>query len=205
MTSKHTTLLIATYNPGKVSEIADLLGGLNCQVIGFADLQEAPLQVEETGTTFAENALLKAEQYHQLTGLPTLADDSGLVVDALNGEPGVYSARYGGEGLTNADQIKLLLEKMKNVPAEKRTARFVCSIALFGENLKQIFEGRCEGSITQNSRGSGGFGYDPIFLDAETGRTFAELSREEKAVRSHRGKALRLARDFLTEWLKDQN
>lgn len=204
MTSKNTTLLIATYNQGKVSEIAALLEGLNCRVIGFADLPEAPPQVEETGVTFAENALLKAEQYHQLTGLPTLADDSGLAVDALDGEPGVYSARYGGEGLSSVDQIELLLEKMKDVPAEQRTARFICSIALFGENLKQMFEGRCEGSITQNPCGGGGFGYDPIFLDAETGRTFAELSREEKAVRSHRGKALRLARDFLTEWLKDQ-
>ncbi len=182
-----------------------MLEGLDCQVIGFSDLHDAPSTVEETGETFADNAMLKAEQYHKLTGLTTLADDSGLEVDALDGKPGVYSARYGGEGLSSADQIELLLDEMKDVPTERRTARFVCSIALFGENLKQIFEERCEGSIAHAPRGNGGFGYDPIFLDAETGRTFGELTREEKAVRSHRGKALRLAREFISDWLKDQN
>jgi len=199
-----TTLLIATTNNGKVAEIASLLEGLDCRVIGLADLPQIPPAVEETGTTFVANALIKAEYYHALTGLVTLADDSGLEVDALDGRPGVYSARYGGEGLSSAGQIALLLEEMKDVPEEKRTARFVCSIALVGPQLQQTFEGRCEGRIARVPRGEGGFGYDPIFIDAESGCTFAELSREEKAARSHRGKALRAAREFLETLMKER-
>ena len=201
-------LLIATSNQGKVAEIASLLEGLNYRVIGFGDLPKPPPTVEETGVTFTENALLKAEQYHALTGLLTLADDSGLEVDALGGRPGVYSARYGGEGLTSAEQVELLLVELRDVPDERRTARFVCSVAIVGEHIlptgtnsekdfPRTFEGRCEGRIAHQPRGSGGFGYDPIFIDIETGCTFAELTREEKAVRSHRGKALRQAREFL--------
>lgn len=196
-----TTLLIATSNPGKVAELAAMLKDLDCRVIGFADLPEIPPTVEETGQTFAENALLKAEHYHRLTGLTALADDSGLEVDALDGRPGVYSARYGGENLSSAEQIQLLLGELKNVPDHKRTARFVCSIALVGYGLKRIFEDRCEGLIAREPRGNGGFGYDPVFIDAELGLTFAELTREEKAPRSHRGKALQQARKFLAEWL----
>ncbi|MEO6727109.1 MAG: RdgB/HAM1 family non-canonical purine NTP pyrophosphatase [Blastocatellia bacterium] len=211
--SQIRTLLIATSNPGKVIEIASLLQGLNCRVIGFGDLPEAPPTVEETGTTFAENALLKAEQYHALTGpltcVLTLADDSGLEVDALEGRPGVYSARYGGKGLTSAQQIELLLNEMEDVPDDRRTARFVCSIAMVGtivgmeakKTFTQTFEGRCEGVIARQPRGNGGFGYDPVFIEVGTGCTFAELTREEKATRSHRGKALRQAREFLMEWL----
>lgn len=198
-----TTLLIATSNPGKVTEIASLLEGLNYHIIGFADLAEAPPIVEETGSTFAENALLKAEYYHRLTGLLTLADDSGLEVDALDGRPGVYSARYGTEGMTSAEQINLLLGEMKDVPDGRRTARFVCGVAIVGnlasEEIEQFFEDQCEGLIAYQPCGSGGFGYDPIFIDRETGRTFAELLPEEKAARSHRGKALQQARKFLVE------
>jgi len=197
-----TTLLIATSNPGKVAELAAMLEGLDCRVIGFSDLPEVPATVEETGQTFAENALIKAEHYHRLTGLPALADDSGLEVDTLDGRPGVYSARYGGENLPSAEQVQLLLNELKDVPAHKRTARFVCSIALVGDGLNKMFEGRCEGLIAHEPRGEYGFGYDPVFIDAELGLTFAELTREEKAPRSHRGKALLQARQFLTEWLK---
>jgi XTP/dITP diphosphohydrolase len=196
------TLLIATTNPGKVAEIASLLKGLNCRVIGLADLPQIPPAVEETGTTFAANALIKSEYYHALTGLLTLADDSGLEVDALDGRPGVYSARYGGEGTSSADQIVLLLEEMKDVPDEHRKASFVCSIALIGPNVHQTFEARCEGRIARSPRGESGFGYDPVFIDAESGRTFAELSRAEKIARSHRGRALRATRDFLEGLLK---
>src|SRR5215467_15774712 len=123
-------ILIATSNKGKVAEIASLLEGLDCHAIGLEDLPQVPPPVEETGTTFVENALIKADYYQRVSGLLTLADDSGLEVDALDGRPGVYSARYGGEGLSSADQIALLLEEMKDVPEEKRTARFVCGIAL---------------------------------------------------------------------------
>jgi XTP/dITP diphosphohydrolase len=200
-------LLIATSNPGKVAEIASLLNGLNGRIIGFSDLTQTPPIVEETGSTFAENALLKAEYYHRLTGLLTLADDSGLEVDALGGRPGVYSARYGSEGMTSAEQIELLLDEMKDVPDVRRTARFVCCVAIVGrvagKEMKELFDAQCDGLIARQPRGSGGFGYDPIFLDEETGRSFAELTPGEKAVRSHRGKALQQAREFLVEWLQN--
>jgi XTP/dITP diphosphohydrolase len=201
-------LLIATSNKGKVVEIAALLEGLDCHVIGLDDLPQTPPPVEETGTSFVANALLKADYYHAASGVLTLADDSGLEVDALGGRPGVYSARYGGEGLSSADQIALLLEEMKDLPEEKRTARFVCAVALVGAvgktEIKETFEGRCEGRIALAPRGAGGFGYDPIFIDAELGRTFAELSREEKSERSHRGKALRATIKRLQTLLKEQ-
>jgi XTP/dITP diphosphohydrolase len=221
------TLLIATSNKGKVTEIASLLEGLDCRVIGLEDLPQIPPPVEETGTTFVENALIKADYYHALTGLFTLADDSGLEVDALDGQPGVYSARYGGEGASSAQQIAMLLEEMKDAAEEKRTARFVCVVALVGSAgetsdersyarppdgvlvekavrspIRQTFEGRCEGKIALAPRGSGGFGYDPIFIDTELGRTFAEISPTEKASRSHRGKALRAAIRYIETLLK---
>src|SRR5215470_1369376 len=221
------TLLIATSNKGKVTEIASLLEGLDCRAICLEDLPQVPPPVEETGTTFVENALIKADYYHAASGLLTLADDSGLEVDALDGRPGVYSARYGGEGLSGAQQIALLLEEMKDTPEEKRTARFVCVVALVGAagvtsgkresawrldgavvdspitpQIRQTFEGRCEGRIATAPRGAGGFGYDPIFIDAELGRTFAELSPGEKSSRSHRGKALRAAIKYLEALLK---
>jgi XTP/dITP diphosphohydrolase len=225
--TKIPTLLIATSNKGKVAEIASLLEGLGCRAIGLEDLPQVPPPVEETGTTFVENALIKAGDDNAAAGLLTLADDSGLEVDALDGRPGVYSARYGGEGLSSAQQIRLLLEELKDAPEEKRTARFLCVVALVGaageksDNLesvwrldgasvdsagrpriRQTFEGRCEGRIALAPRGAGGFGYDPIFIDAELGRTFAELSPEEKSSRSHRGKALRAAIEYLESIMK---
>jgi XTP/dITP diphosphohydrolase len=220
-------LLIATTNKGKVAEIASLLEGSGRRVIGLEDLPQVPPPVEETGTTFVENALIKADYYHAATGLLTLADDSGLEVDALDGRPGVYSARYGGEELSGAQQIALLLDEMKDAPEEKRTARFVCVAALVGAagessdkresvrhldgalvdspvrpQIRRTFEGRCEGRIAFAPRGAGGFGYDPIFIDDELGRTFAELSPEEKSSRSHRGKALRATIEYLESILK---
>lgn len=198
------TLLVATGNPGKVGELTALLTGLGLRVIGLADLPAPVPEVEETGATFAANAQLKAETYHRLTGLLTLSDDSGLLVDALGGRPGVYSARYGGAGLTSAEQIALLLDELKDVPAAERTARFVCCIALVGEGINELFEGQCEGRITFAPRGTGGFGYDPIFLAPELARTFAELTREEKAAISHRGRALRAAAAFLQKTVGQQ-
>lgn len=195
------TLLIATTNFGKVTELNAMLANLNCRVIGLADLPTCPPAVEETGQTFAENALLKAEYYHRMTGLTALADDSGLEVDALDGRPGVFSARYGNSELSSGEQIELLLDEMKAVPDGQRSARFVCSLALVGESLSQMFEGRCEGLIARAPRGSHGFGYDPIFVDEELDRSFAELTRDEKAARSHRGQALSQAREFLAKWL----
>ncbi len=194
-------LLIATTNAGKVREISLLLGTLPYEIIGLKDLPETPPPVEETGTTFAANAILKSEYYFAQTGVFALADDSGLEVDALDGAPGIYSARFAGEDASDADRVVKLLEELRNVPTEQRTARFVCSIALTGiingEVQTRVFEGFAEGLITRKTRGSSGFGYDPIFYDKEIGLTFAELTREEKSARSHRGKALTAAKEFL--------
>jgi len=195
-------LLIATSNPGKITEITALLRGLPCQVIGLSELPRSLPTVAETGASFTENALIKAAHYQALTGLTALADDSGLEVEALGGAPGVYSARYAGEGASDAARIARLLNEMKDLPDDQRTARFVCSLALVGSRVRRIFEGRCAGVIAGEPRGSGGFGYDPIFVDVELDRTFAELTREEKARRSHRGRALMAAREFLEPWLR---
>lgn len=194
-------LLIATTNAGKVREISLLLGTLPYEVMGLKDLPATPPPVEETGTTFAANAVLKSEYYFAHTGVLSLADDSGLEVDALDGAPGIYSARFAGEHATDADRVMKLLEALRDVPEEKRTARFVCSIALTGiingEVQTRVFEGFAKGFITRETRGTSGFGYDPVFFDQEVGRTFAELTREEKSARSHRGKALAGAKAFL--------
>lgn len=190
-------LLIATTNRGKVHEIAGHLRGAGFAPLGLADLETVIDPPDETGETFAENALLKADYYHRRTGLLTMADDSGLEVDALGGRPGVLSARYGGEGKSSAEQVALLLEEMRDVPDGERGARFRCSIALVGEGVRQVFEGACEGEIARSPSGDKGFGYDPIFLDS--GRTFAELLLEEKASRSHRGRAL----DQAVAWLRE--
>ncbi len=194
-------LLIATTNAGKVREISLLLGTLPYEIIGLNDLPETPPPVAETGTTFAANAILKSEYYFAATGVFALADDSGLEVDALHGAPGIYSARFAGEDATDADRVVKLLEDLRDVSEEQRTARFVCAIALTGiingEVTTRVFEGFAEGLITREARGSSGFGYDPIFYDQAIGLTFAELTRAEKSARSHRGKALAAAKSFL--------
>lgn len=194
-------LLIATTNTGKVREIRLLLGSLPFEIVGLQDLATIPPPVEETGTTFTANAILKSEYYFAETGLFSLADDSGLEVDALHGAPGIYSARFAGEDATDADRVVKLLEELRDVPDAQRTARFVCAIALTGiingAVTTHVFEGFAEGFITHETRGTNGFGYDPIFYDQEIGLTFAELAREEKSARSHRGKALTTAKSFL--------
>lgn len=193
-------LLIATTNPGKIVEIRSLLAGLPYSVIGLGDLDVNIPSPEETGTTFAENALLKAVYYHENSaGLLTLADDSGLVVDALGGAPGIHSARYAGEHASSAEMVAKLLSELQTVPVESRTARFVCAIALAGNGVPAVFEGNCNGLIAFEPRGTGGFGYDPVFIDIELGLTFAEIPPENKSQRSHRGKALRLVREYLEQ------
>jgi len=193
-----TTLLIATTNPGKVSELAHLLTNLPYRIVGLADLPQLLPDVEETGETFQENALLKADYYFAQTGLLTLADDSGLEVTALAGRPGVYSARYAGAGASDAAKVAKLLAELQDVPAEERAAQFVCVLALVGPGVRETFTGICSGVIAQHPRGSNGFGYDPVFLEPESGRTFAELTPSEKGRLSHRGRALAEARQFLT-------
>ena len=194
-------ILMATTNPGKIAELRELLRADGWEVIGLGDLASPPPPVEETGTTFMENALLKADYYGRATGELTLTDDSGLEVVALEGRPGVYSARYGGEGLTDVERNEQLLAELAGVPEDERDARFVCVLALVGEQagevIRKTFTGTCEGRIALTSRGQGGFGYDPVFQDLPSGRSFAELSPEEKLVRSHRGQALAQLRAWL--------
>ena len=157
--------------------------------------------MEETGSTFEENAIIKAQAYSRLTGLLTLADDSGLEVDALGGDPGVYSARYGGEGLTDEDRVELLLHNMRGVPWNLRSARFRCVIAIAPlEGEAVTVEGTVEGIIQYEPMGDGGFGYDPVFLLPQKGLTTSQLPLDEKNSLSHRGQAARKAADLLRAW-----
>jgi XTP/dITP diphosphohydrolase len=190
-------ILIATRNLGKVYEIQELVKNLPVSFLSLSDVPAIP-EVEEDGETFAENALKKARITSAATGLATLADDSGLCVDALNGRPGVLSARYAGGSATDAEKCAAILLEMKNVPHELRTGRFVCVMALvFPGGSEHLFEGICEGHITTAARGTSGFGYDPIFFYDEIGLTFAETDRKDKNRVSHRGRALQKVADFL--------
>ena len=186
-------LLVATRNEGKLRELSRLLGESPAPLLSLADVGIEE-EVEETGSTLEENAVLKATTYARLSGLPTLADDSGLEVDALDGAPGPLSARYAGEGAGDAERIAFLLGKLHNVPEERWTARFRCVIAvsLPGRPV-ELYTGECRGRLVREPRGSNGFGYDPIFLLPEMGRTMAELTAEEKDRVSHRGAAARRA------------
>ncbi len=190
-------LLIATHNRGKVREYRKLLEDLPFEVVYLDDLG-IDETVEETGETFAENAVAKATAYARMTGLLTWADDSGLVVDALGGAPGVRSARYAGPDATDADRYRKLLRALEGVPWEKRTARFrsVVAIATPDGDIWTT-EGVCEGVIAFEPKGTQGFGYDPVFYLPDLGRHMAELSPEEKNRISHRGKAARKAREIL--------
>jgi XTP/dITP diphosphohydrolase len=194
-----TELLLASQNPGKLNEMRQLLAGLPFRVLRPADLgiHQAP---EETGSTFMENAVLKARHYAQRSGLLTVADDSGLSVDALGGGPGLYSSRFGGEGATDEDRNRLLLEKLRGVPDEKRGARFTSAVAV-ARGAELLFQGEetVEGRIAGAPRGPHGFGYDPVFFFPPFGRTFGEAAPEDKDRVSHRGKAFARLRQFLTE------
>ena len=190
--------MLATLNAGKVREIAPLLADLPLEVRALTDVPGAVLP-EETGLTYAENALLKARAV-SLTGVLALADDSGLEVDALDGAPGVRSARYGGPGLDDAGRRGHLLEALAAVPEPARTARFRCVIALVHpKGTERLVEGVAAGCILTAPRGRGGFGYDPLFYYPPLGRSFAELSEGEKSQVSHRGRALAAARRLLAE------
>jgi XTP/dITP diphosphohydrolase len=182
--------LIATNNANKLAEIKHILAPLGVEGISLAEagVQSNP---EETGATFEDNARIKAVCGMKATGMPTVADDSGLVVDALHGAPGIYSSRYAGEGASDSDRIKKLLYEMRDVPAGARTARFVCAVCcVFPDGNMITARGECSGSIAFEPIGTGGFGYDPVFIEATTGRSFASLAGEEKDRLSHRGKAL---------------
>jgi XTP/dITP diphosphohydrolase len=192
-----TDLLLASQNPGKFGEMRQLMEGLPFRVLAPHDLglREAP---EETGSTFVENAVIKALYYAERSGCLTVADDSGLCVDALFGGPGLYSSRFGGEGSTDDDRNQLLLEKLKGVPSERRGARFTSAVVV-ARGTTVLFQAQetVEGSIAAEKRGTKGFGYDPLFFFPPLGRTFGELSPIEKERVSHRGKAFLRLRGFL--------
>ena len=190
-------LLIATNNKGKVREIKEILKGLDMEVFSLAD-KGIDVDVIEDGTTFEENSMKKASEIFKIANCITVADDSGLEVDALDGAPGVYSARYAGEGATDEEKYTKLLNELKNVPDEKRTARFVSVVAvILPDGTKTTLRGECEGLITREPAGSGGFGYDPVFFVPELNKTFSEVTLEEKNQISHRGKAFKKLREYL--------
>ena len=191
-------ILIATRNQGKIKEIKELVKN-RYEVLNLNDLH-INHEVEEKGTTFEENAVKKAKEYGELANIITISDDSGLVVDALNGEPGVYSARYGGESLSDNERNRLLLSKLIDVSQEKLTARFCCVIAVWAPNQKtKTFCGTIEGHISTIARGNNGFGYDPIFYYPPKKKNLAEIKLNEKQKISHRGKAVSKAIKYIEE------
>ncbi|MGI6607160.1 MAG: XTP/dITP diphosphatase [Peptococcia bacterium] len=195
-------IVMATRNRGKAAELQQLLGDLAVDFLTLDSFSEIP-EIEETGQTFRENAVLKAQTVAHYTLLPTLADDSGLSVDALGGQPGVYSARFAGEPYSDEKNNRKLLALLKGVPLQQRTARFVSALAFItADGLLKVSEGYCEGFILEEPRGSGGFGYDPLFYLPSFGKTMAELSPTEKNQISHRGKALREMLPFLRQYLE---
>jgi XTP/dITP diphosphohydrolase len=195
-------LLLATSNRGKIIEYHQILNGLPYEFVSLEDLGIKG-NVKEDYPTYRENALHKASAYAEKSGLMTLADDSGLEVDVLGGQPGVLSARYAGENATDADRVNLLLSNLKDVPLEKRTAKFVCVIALTLPGVKsELYYGECKGLITFKPAGENGFGYDPVFYFTEMNKTMAELPPEIKNRVSHRGKAAEGVYKALKEYLE---
>ncbi|AOR62280.1 RdgB/HAM1 family non-canonical purine NTP pyrophosphatase [Pectobacterium wasabiae] len=191
-------VVLATGNPGKVRELASLLVDFGLDIVAQTELGVD--SAEETGLTFIENAILKARHAAKITGLPAIADDSGLAVDALGGAPGIYSARYAGAEASDQQNLDKLLLTLKDVPDEQRRASFHCVLVYLrhaDDPTPIVCHGSWQGVLTHEAVGGGGFGYDPIFFVPELGKTAAELTREEKNAQSHRGQALRLLLDTL--------
>ncbi len=190
-------IVFATGNAGKMREIREILADMDLEVVSMAEIG-ADVAIEENGSTFEENAVIKARAVGKVCGEIVLADDSGLEVDHLNKEPGIYSARYMGEDTPYSIKNASIIQRLDGVPREERTARFVCAIAaVFPDGEEVVTHGEIEGWIGYEEKGSNGFGYDPIFFVPEFGRTTAELSDEEKNSVSHRGRALRKMKDEL--------
>ncbi|MEN4978899.1 XTP/dITP diphosphatase [Erwinia billingiae] len=186
-------VVLATGNPGKVREMADLLAAFGLDIVAQTELGVE--SAEETGLTFIENAILKARHAAAITGLPAIADDSGLAVDALGGAPGIYSARYAGEDASDRQNLLKLLAALENVPDDKRQAQFHCVLVYLRhaeDPTPLVFHGSWQGEITRSAVGEGGFGYDPIFFVPELGKTAGEMTKAEKHAVSHRGKAMTL-------------
>ena len=203
---KNMRFIIATHNAHKLEELSRILQPLGIEAVTDRDLGIELPEVEETGTTFAENAYLKAAAACEFSGLPAIADDSGLMVDALGGAPGVYSARYAGENGTDEMCNQKLLQEMRDIPEEQRGAQFVSAICCVFPNGDTITaNGICRGYIGYEPKGENGFGYDPLFLTEDfPGKTSAEISPAEKDAISHRGKALRVFAPLLRDFLKKQ-
>ncbi|MBS4216967.1 XTP/dITP diphosphatase [Bacillus sp. FJAT-49711] len=192
-------VIIATKNRGKAKEFETLFSTLDFEILTLLDLQHAP-DVEETGNTFDENAIIKAEAISNMTGKIVIADDSGLVIDELDGRPGIFSARYAGEDKNDEANIDKVLFEMKDVPEEKRTARFFCALAISGPSMETVVvNGKCEGIILNERQGENGFGYDPIFYVEDSGKSMAEMSSNEKNKMSHRAAALRNLKPVIEE------
>jgi XTP/dITP diphosphohydrolase len=192
-------ILIATKNIGKVKEFQAMFQDFGIEVISLLDLKDSP-DVEETGSTFEENAILKAEAICSKMKIPVIADDSGLEIDALEGRPGVYSARYAGSQKSDEDNMDKVLKELSGVTGQNRTARFVCALAFARPDEKTfVVRGACEGEILSERRGNEGFGYDPIFYLPHLKRSMAELSKDEKNTISHRAVALRKLKNFISE------
>jgi XTP/dITP diphosphohydrolase len=187
-------IIFASNNKGKIREVKEILSPLGFDVISQKEAG-FDFEAEETGTTFAENSAIKAHALFEKSKLAVIADDSGLCIDALDGQPGVYSSRFAGENATDEEKYLYVLEKMKDVPDEKRTARFVCNICYIDEegNEKHI-EGKCEGKIAKEPKGENGFGYDPIFVVGD--KSMAQLTEAEKNKISHRGNALKGLKEY---------
>jgi XTP/dITP diphosphohydrolase len=196
---KKVTIILATKNRHKLEEIQRICKDLAVEWIGLSDLSQS-VEIEENGESFEENALIKARGVHRVTELPVVADDSGLIVDALNGAPGIYSSRFSGPDATTEENNALLLKKLQNVPDEKRTARFVTVAAFVDANLEKLFRGEIEGKIIRIPRGDTGFGYDPLFQPEGYEKTFAELGEEVKNSISHRARAFNQLKQFLKEY-----
>jgi XTP/dITP diphosphohydrolase len=192
-------MLLATTNPHKIQEFREILAGLSFELVTPSEL-DLSLDVEETGATFAENAVLKATTWANAAHLLTLAEDSGLEIDALGGEPGIYSARWAGEHVSYEERFRILLGRLLDVPAERRTARYRAVLVIAQpapEGVLGVFEGMLTGQIAFAPAGSGGFGYDPIFYVPEQQRTVGQMSAEDKQLISHRARAAAAARDLL--------
>lgn len=190
-------LIIATRNKGKVTEIKASLSMLGIQVLGL-DAFPPFDEIKETGNTFEENAAIKAAEVYEKVNVPVLADDSGLEVDALNGAPGVYSARYSGINATDELNNHKLLKELEKIPGENRKAKFVCVMVFYDGKAVVSFRGECPGEIISEPRGTGGFGYDPLFMPSGFDKTYAELPLNIKNSISHRGKALAKVREYIT-------
>jgi len=194
-------IVLATHNPDKKKEIMIALRELGVNILSLDNFPEIG-EIEETGSTLLENSLIKARTVSAVTGKPAIADDTGLEVDALNGAPGIYSARYAGINVSYEDNVRKLLSEMSSFDMDSRTARFRTVVSFHSSNEELWTEGVIEGSITRNAIGKGGFGYDPVFRVRKTGKTFAEMTKQEKNRISHRGLALEKMCQLLKENIK---